>query len=210
MEEVIIDTHQNDQGNVQENEPNNRQDNEHDNICSICLDENRRDNLCITNCNHKFCESCITNWFDQGKDSCPICREKIVRFNLNEKETRLITIPTERNPNTGNVRINNIPVSQVIRSLTNYNLKLKMICYFLVLGGGMLLDFYMNLRFNYLDLNIQYQSCQRNMTHFEALIERLHLNDDTIEKVGIIYDSFNHYKICDIPAFFVHRCFTNL
>ena len=176
-----------------------------DNSCSICLDENSSNNLCITNCNHKFCESCITNWFNQGKDSCPNCREKIVRFNLNDKETRLITIEPG-NRNTGNVHINNISVAQVIQTLTNYNLKLRLICYLLVLGGVGLLDLYMTMRFDYIDLNIQYEMCQRNNTQIQDIIGDLHLNDDTIMKTGIMYDS-DHYKICEIPAYFIRRCF---
>ena len=187
MEEVIIDNQEN--------------------SCSICLDENTPDKLCITNCNHKFCEPCIKNWFDQGKNSCPNCREKIIRFNLNDKETRLITIePGNRNRNTGNVHINNIPVAQVIRNLMNNNHKLRLICYLLVLGGVGLLDLYMTMRFDYIDLNIQYEMCQRNNTQIQDIIGKLHLNDDNIMKVGI-YDTYTHYKICEIPAYFIRRCF---
>jgi len=180
---------------------------DHENSCSICLDNNTDDNLCITNCNHKFCEPCITNWFNQGKNSCPNCREKIIRFNLNDKETRLITIdPGNRNRNTGNVHMNNIPVAQVIRNLVNQTHKLRLICYLLVLGGVGLLDLYMTMRFDYIDLNIQYEMCQRNNTQIQDIIGKLHLNDDTIMKTGIMYDS-DHYKICDIPAYFIRRCF---
>ena len=178
-----------------------------ENACSICLENTINENLCITNCNHKFCESCITNWFDLGKNSCPNCREKIIRFNLNDKETRIITIDNNQNINTGNVRINNVPVSEIIRNLTNHNLKLRLICYLLVLGGVGLLDLYMNMRFDYIDLDIQYEICQANITHIQDIIGNLHLNDDNVIKAGIVYDSFSHYRICDIPAYFIRRCF---
>jgi len=28
-------------------------------------------------CGHSFCEECISKWFNQGENSCPVCREKI-------------------------------------------------------------------------------------------------------------------------------------
>ena len=43
--------------------------------CSICL-ENITD--CITtSCNHKFCKTCIYNWYHINK-SCPLCRSVII------------------------------------------------------------------------------------------------------------------------------------
>jgi len=28
-------------------------------------------------CGHSFCAECISNWYNQGNNSCPICRNKI-------------------------------------------------------------------------------------------------------------------------------------
>ena len=178
------------------------------NTCSICLDDKDLNELCITNCNHNFCESCLITWFNRGNNSCPICRVNIHKFNLDEKETRLIVIRNEQN--IRNVRINNIPVSEVIENLTNYNLKLRLFCYFLVIGGITLLDLYMNLRFNYLDLNIQYELCQRNITQSNEIINSFHQIYDSVMKVGIIYNSNHEYKFCNMPSYFVNHCFGNI
>ena len=53
-----------------------------DNSCYICLIQYIPvEQKCITNCNHSFCKSCLDTWFDEGKNSCPICRQIIQYFN---------------------------------------------------------------------------------------------------------------------------------
>ena len=65
-------------------------------ICPICLLE-FIENKCITNCNHVFCDSCLENWIDKKKLSCPICRQDITYFKNNTITTKLIPINTSRN-----------------------------------------------------------------------------------------------------------------
>ena len=51
--------------------------------CSICLEENINNNeLCKTNCNHIFCKKCLDDWFNKGKNTCPLCRDNIDLTNL--------------------------------------------------------------------------------------------------------------------------------
>jgi hypothetical protein len=52
--------------------------------CSICLvDFHRNDDISITNCNHIFHNTCITEWgkykisSEETKTECPMCRTKI-------------------------------------------------------------------------------------------------------------------------------------
>lgn len=175
--------------------------------CSICLNDSIEiANVCITSCNHSFCEPCLTNWFDQGKNTCPLCRVKIDYFNSNNVETRIISISTQRNSNT---RLN-IPVTQLVTELSTRNIRLKSIAYFLVLGGALLLDLYMSLRFDYEDLRIDYHSCLQNVTDLHNEIEVLEVEYHDYITVGIIYDNLHHYKLCEIPRYFYYKCFESI
>lgn len=44
-------------------------------ICSIC--NKPFDEPVSTSCDHTFCQSCIKQWIEKGKKSCPTCRQKI-------------------------------------------------------------------------------------------------------------------------------------
>ena len=45
--------------------------------CPICLDKIGEKNNCITECGHKFCLKCLSIAL-QGKNTCPMCRNKLV------------------------------------------------------------------------------------------------------------------------------------
>jgi hypothetical protein len=46
--------------------------------CIICNCEvNNKKQACKLNCGHQFCRSCIKNWIQHDKNTCPICRETI-------------------------------------------------------------------------------------------------------------------------------------
>lgn len=42
-------------------------------ICPICHEELTLNNLCVTECNHKFCMTCFSRHIFY-KNSCPMCR----------------------------------------------------------------------------------------------------------------------------------------
>lgn len=50
--------------------------------CSICIDKSSN---FTTQCNHSFCNSCITNWLLQ-KNSCPMCRKEFYDISKEEQE----------------------------------------------------------------------------------------------------------------------------
>ena len=78
-----------------------------DNSCSICFIQYIPiEQKCITNCNHSFCKSCLDTWFDEGKNSCPICRQVIQYFNYNNQLVRVI-FNTRNLNNTNNTNIDN-------------------------------------------------------------------------------------------------------
>jgi hypothetical protein len=43
--------------------------------CSICLTDIIQSNEIQTICNHTFHKECISEWFDRGMSTCPMCRE---------------------------------------------------------------------------------------------------------------------------------------
>ena len=60
--------------------------------CSICLSTIFSESSCITSCNHEFCYSCLNEWFDKKKASCPMCRTNIESYHHNDEKTRIILI----------------------------------------------------------------------------------------------------------------------
>jgi hypothetical protein len=54
-----------------------------DDCCSICLFnysdvEQQAQQVIKTNCNHAFHLKCLSNWVNQNKQTCPICRNSMV------------------------------------------------------------------------------------------------------------------------------------
>jgi len=52
------------------------------NNCSICFEDIKQDNICLTNCNHMFCVDCIQTYHktleNKSEMPCPMCRTSIV------------------------------------------------------------------------------------------------------------------------------------
>ena len=178
-------------------------------MCSICLNEKIEDQqLCNTNCNHKYCKDCLNDWFNQGKNTCPMCRTQLKSYMNQNQETKLITIETRQPQSLNNVIINGIPARDVIRNLINSNLKLRYMLYMFGLSGILMLSFYLGLKDNYEGLLLNYHQCRNNYTELVEQTEDVNtmLHDHRI--VGIIYDS-NHYKLCTIPQMYYNACFDN-
>jgi len=47
--------------------------------CNICFDEDidAEREMCVTNCSHSYCLTCITEWFYHNTN-CPLCRKEFV------------------------------------------------------------------------------------------------------------------------------------
>ena len=68
--------------------------------CAICLsNEVPQEEECTTNCNHKFCLSCINHWFNQETTTCPLCRAIITSYNNTEGTHHIISIMNSGNNN---------------------------------------------------------------------------------------------------------------
>ena len=167
--------------------------------CSICLDEDINHELIITtNCSHMFCETCINDWFLQGKYSCPMCRNSIKYYKTNDIETRILPVLTRNTPT-----INNIPVTRIITNLVHQNTKLRLLLYISFFGIAVSANYYIYLTSDFESLISTYNECEKNLT-------------DTIN----YYDSFSNLvdvpfynvhsstlKVCEVPAFFYNKCF---
>lgn len=55
--------------------------------CCICLETREIDRICLINCQHKFCVTCI-NQHLQRKSSCPLCRTQITDIQVRNNEVR--------------------------------------------------------------------------------------------------------------------------
>jgi len=58
-------------------------------ICSICLISPIPPlNVCITNCNHRYCKTCLETWQNRNNTDCPICRATITYYMYNNNQIR--------------------------------------------------------------------------------------------------------------------------
>jgi hypothetical protein len=70
--------------------------------CPICFESIPNQNIFITSCNHTFCISCITEYIKYQKNSpslkhltCPLCRQEINEFKINNKKhIRILQLAT--------------------------------------------------------------------------------------------------------------------
>ena len=136
-------------------EPNESDESDESNEfnCSICLQEKIEDQqLCNTNCEHKYCKDCLNDWFNQGKNTCPMCRTLLKSYINQDQETKLITIESVRPATIDNVIINGRTGREILSDLINQNIKLRYISYMFGFTGILLITFYLGLKDNYEDL----------------------------------------------------------
>ena len=71
--------------------------------CIICLgDDISSEDMCFTDCSHMFCKDCLDEWLDQGKKTCPMCRETI-RYFKNEDIQYRVVVQNERSSSTATI-----------------------------------------------------------------------------------------------------------
>ena len=107
--------------------------------CPICFKEMNSNELCITDCNHEFCNVCLNKWLDRNRNDCPKCRKIIKNFKQNDIITKIINVNSnieltnrlnDVSETMENLNINNI--SDRIDSIIKINKKLK---YLLLFSG---------------------------------------------------------------------------
>ncbi len=88
--------------------------------CSICLSKISNENLCITNCNHKYCYRCLNKWIEKNKATCPYCRTTIQFYKHNKQMTRIICIDNTIEPFIEPQRNRNINLITVDRRIYSF------------------------------------------------------------------------------------------
>lgn len=56
------------------------EDEDEESMCPICLsslDDTKK--TVVLQCNHAFHIECVSSWFDNDKDTCPVCRDRVSR-----------------------------------------------------------------------------------------------------------------------------------
>ena len=160
--------------------------------CCICLE---KESLITTNCDHLFCEKCLLEWFKQGNNTCPLCRNEIDFFSNENTRTKIISIG-----NRGETVNNNS--LQLIQILLKKIFKLKMyICISLSSNIYYLCSNFL-LKTDNNTLSQLYDECEKNLT----------LYDDINNPNNLIYSLFldgDKIKECAIPEYYKNKCFEN-
>lgn len=56
--------------------------------CAICFEEKKTSDLCVLDtCNHRYCQSCIENWFEK-ENSCPQCKQNVRYLDIPKRKHR--------------------------------------------------------------------------------------------------------------------------
>ena len=61
-------------------------------ICSICLNRFDEATVCETQCHHRFCKTCLDEWFNKHQMTCPLCRTQIQYFTCQGSVNRVVCI----------------------------------------------------------------------------------------------------------------------
>lgn len=139
--------------------------------CTICLDEIHPEKISKTNCNHLFCENCLNDWFQQGKYSCPLCRNNIEFYEINNVKTKILPIKIENN------NLNSLgSMNEIIRRLIQVNMKYKCYTYTLLVYNIYNIVSYYFLKGQYQDLYELYENCLSNNSNLEEIIENMDKN----------------------------------
>lgn len=167
------------------------------NNCTICFTEISEEEKITLNCNHYFCNSCIQDWLDKGKNSCPLCRSDIKEYNLNDKNYRIVL--KEGDTPVTNQRGREINDLNIY--LIKVNARLKCLMYVSVIGSTYLADMYFRIQSNYNNLHDYYQDCKNNLTLLESSEMNI-LND-----IGMYSLDRHIFRECSIPKYFYDKCF---
>ena len=91
------------------------------NSCIICFNSISDEEMCVTNCEHKYCFDCLKEWFNRGNISCPFCRQDIEHFFKNNEKNNIVKVTIKEpinnivnlsvnTPNTGNINENRVSI----------------------------------------------------------------------------------------------------
>jgi hypothetical protein len=169
--------------------------------CSICLDEFKNEEICITNCNHNYCNDCLTRWFEQNKVECPLCRSEIKNFFCNDTLNNIVKVEI----NNQNHQIN-LGQESFIR-LRNQNVYLKILLIIQLLYS--IYDVYETIYMK--EEIIEYKNLYENCTRQNSLLQNTN-NDlfrylDDIKLLDLIKEyGLSYLNSCFLPIKYINHC----
>ena len=165
------------------------------NNCTICFTEISEDDKITLNCKHYFCNTCIQDWLDKGKNSCPLCRSDIKEYNLNDKNYRIV-LKENNNPVTNE---RGREINDLNRYLIRVNARLKCLIYISLISTTYLAYMYFRIISNYNHLYDDYQDCKNNLT----LLENVNMN--ILNDIGMYSLDRHSFRECSIPKYFYDK-----
>lgn len=163
------------------------------NNCTICFTEISEEEKITLDCKHFFCNPCIQYWFNNGKNSCPLCRSDIKEYNLNDKDYRIVLKTNLRA--TGNTR----EINDLNRYLIKVNSRLKCFLYPLIIGSSYLTNMYLENSNTIFYLRNKYEECNTNLTFIT--------NNNILHDIGMYSLDTHTFRQCSIPKYFYDKCF---
>ena len=167
------------------------------NNCTICFNEISEDEKIILNCKHYFCNTCIQDWLDKKKYSCPLCRGDIKEYNLNGGNYRIVFKESDTSVTNERGR----EINDLNRYLIRVNARLKCLIYVSLISTTYFSDMYFRILSNYNHLHDDYQDCKTNLTLLESGDMSI-LND-----IGMYSLDRRIFRECSIPKYFYDKCF---
>ena len=174
--------------------------------CAICLsNEIPQEEECTTNCNHKFCLSCINHWFNQETTTCPLCRAIITSYNNTEGTHHIISIMNSGN-NNNNDNQNDNNLAAIIQLKTRiYYLKFTVLISFIYF----IYSLYQtnNLIFERNRYEILYKNCTEKLDISNQVITIMSDND-SLSPLPVYFN--NHLYNCFFPLYYINKCYLGI
>ena len=88
-----------DSGSDEESYESESDDDDDEDMCGICLDEIKEDDMGVTRCGHIYCYECLKEWSNK-QSSCPYCRKKLLQSEIYmlsyEKKKKIVSVEDKK------------------------------------------------------------------------------------------------------------------
>ena len=165
------------------------------NQCIICFKRIIDENKCILECPHFFCKSCLDSWFNQGKDSCTLCRNKITYYTKNSENYRIIHNKQNRQ-SRNQIMIDN-----------DHHRHVVVFCRISFILNLVSLYFIFDYMFENESLNRYLRSCITNNT---LVSDTLYSCENTVlDEINVFNYNSHSFYTCSFPIHYINKCFNH-
>lgn len=187
------------------------------NNCPICLTPILPEDKCIMNCSHVFCKTCLHDWFNRNKVSCPLCRVDINEYINNESTHYIVKVPVSDDSTPSGVNS-----TRIILELRQKQVYLKMVIMLNIiylfyslynmseLSSGV---YYYKHLYNNCSVNLlQYQQNENDYSDYSDYIsteeQSIRYQFQTLNPINVYLN--NHIYQCYFPIYYINKCLSNL